>query len=99
MRAEYRNSKSVTYSLLTHYLLKKIDLEMLPHLKSLEISIKGGGGKPIPHFFNLKMHFRLFKAILDHVFLHLRGGAIFFSTLRGGGRGGLCKNVEISSLF
>ena len=29
MRADYRNSKSVTL----HYLLKKIDLEVLPHLK------------------------------------------------------------------
>ena len=33
----HKISKSVTYSLLTHYLLKKIDLEMLQHLKSVGV--------------------------------------------------------------
>ena len=43
---------------------------------------KGGGSILLRTFFCkkgvFKMHFKLFKAILDHVFLHLRGGGLFF---------------------
>ena len=57
------------------------------------------GFKPVPNYFLVskvvfKMHFMLFEANFDLVFMHLRGPFIFFHTL-----GGFNGSVEISTSF
>ena len=45
------------------------------------------------------MHFKPFEAILDHVFLSLRGGGLFFLFIFHTLGGGVSESMEISILF
>ena len=68
-------------------------------LKKCGNSLKGDGSNPFQTIFLVskvvfKMHFMLFEANFDLVFMHLRGPFIFFHTL-----GGFNGSVEISTSF